>query len=125
MDVLLVEDDEFVRDCLSDMLREAGLCVTAASTPTEALAMPDATGTPTVLVADVHLGARVDGFGLAIAARRRWPGIRAVLMSGDDEITERVCASGDKFLPKPFRGADLLQAICELGELRLATSDPG
>jgi CheY-like chemotaxis protein len=64
-----------------------------------------------VIVADVHLGAGMDGFGLAAVARCRWPGIRTVLISGKAEMVERVSGPPHRFLPKPFRGADLLQAI--------------
>jgi hypothetical protein len=39
MNVLLVENDEAVRTCLIEMLREVGLHVAAASTATEALAL--------------------------------------------------------------------------------------
>jgi len=64
-----------------------------------------------VLVADVHLGTGMDGFGLAAVARCRWPKIRTVLISGDAEMAERVSAPPHRFLPKPFWGADLLQSI--------------
>ena len=125
MDVLLVEDDELVRRCLIDMLSEAGLRVAAAASATEALALPVGTDAPIVLVADVHLGARVDGFGLVAAARRRWPSIRTVMISGDDDIAERVRGPADRFLSKPFREADLLQAIRDLDELPLVSSGAG
>jgi CheY-like chemotaxis protein len=111
MNVLLVENDDAVRTCLIEMLGEVGLHVAAASTATEALALSNETDAPAVLVADVHLGAGMDGFGLAAVARCRWPGIRTVLISGDAEMAERVSGPPHRFLPKPFRGADLLQAI--------------
>ena len=111
MNVLLVENDEPVRTCLIEMLREVGLHVAAASTATDALALCNAADAPAVLVADVHLGAGMDGFGLAAVARCRWPGIRTVLISGDADMAEHIGEPPHTFLPKPFRGADLLQAI--------------
>jgi CheY-like chemotaxis protein len=111
MNVLLIEDDELVRASVFEMLTDAGLSVVPASSVAEALALLDGADAPAVLVADMHLGAGMDGYRLAAAARRRWPSIRTVLISGDDEIAERVCGPIDSFLAKPFRGVDLLQAI--------------
>src|SRR5690242_14184185 len=111
MDVLLVEDDVSVRSCLIDVLSEAGLRVVAASTAAEALGLPETMQPPAVLVTDVRLGAGMDGVGLAVLARHRWPGIRIVVMSGGHEIADGICGPIDRFLPKPFREIDLLQAI--------------
>jgi CheY-like chemotaxis protein len=110
MDVLLVENDELVRRSLIEALSELGLRVAAAASAKEALALARGTDAPIVLVTDAHLGAGMDGLGLAAAARCRWPGIRTVLISGDAEMAERV-GPLDRFLPKPFREADLLRAI--------------
>ncbi len=60
---------------------------------------------------DVHLGAGIDGFALAAAARHRWPGIHAVLISGDARIADRILAPAESFLPKPFRVDDLIEAV--------------
>jgi CheY-like chemotaxis protein len=46
MNVLLVENDETVRTCLIEMLREVGLHVAAASTAIEALALSNETDRP-------------------------------------------------------------------------------
>ena len=73
MNVLLVENDEPVRTCLIELLLEVGLRVIAVSTATVALALSNETDTPAVLVADVHLGTGMHGFGLAAVARCRWP----------------------------------------------------
>lgn len=110
--VLLVENDEMVRGCLVDLLREAGLRVAVASSAAEALGLFEAAGDLAVLVADVHLGPGMDGIRLAAAARCRWPRLRAVLISGDVEVGDRVLPASDHFLPKPFRAAELVRAVC-------------
>jgi CheY-like chemotaxis protein len=111
MSVLLVEDDALVRECLSEMLGEMGLRVAALPNASEALALPDGAEAPSVLVTDVRLGAGLDGFALAAAARDRWPGIHAVLISGDARSAEHALAPTESFLAKPFRMDDLVQAI--------------
>ena len=120
MDVLLVENNDLVRACLMDMLGETGLRVTALPNASGVLALPDGAEAPAVLVTDVHLGAGMDGFALAAAARQRWPGIHAVLISGDARVADRILAPAESFLPKPFRVDDLMQAVRIGGKVRPA-----
>lgn len=113
MHVLLVEDDDLVRECLSLALGEAGLSVTEAAGAGQALGSVDGGEMPAVLVTDLELGPGMDGVALIEAARRRWPCVRTVLISGAD-VTESRLAPGDKFLRKPFRIDALLEAIEEM-----------
>ena len=132
MDVLLVEDDELWRDCLSDMLREAGLCVTADHADRGAGHAGCDGNSNRARGGDVHLGARVDGFGLAIAARRRWPGIRATAMSGDRTLYPRatsillLCDGGGSNSSSQYLFKEDLQRLVErLGiEIRVAHYPP-
>lgn len=119
MRVLVVEDNELVRAVLVEVLCEAGMHVTDTADPREALALAPAMGAPALLVADVNLGCDMDGFGLAAAARRRWPGISIVLISGRPGNLHRYALhASDRFLPKPFSGSDLLRTIGELKAVR-------
>jgi DNA-binding response OmpR family regulator len=115
MRVLLVEDDELVCMVLFALMDDAGMQVTATHDAGQALGLPDAVGPPTVLVTDVNLGAGMDGFDLADAARRRWPSLGVVLISGRSlDSHKHVLCSSDRFLPKPFEGGRLLQMIQEV-----------
>lgn len=109
MDVLLVEDNVLIRACLAEMLTDAGMRVAEASTAGEALELANA-NPPAVLVTDLNLGSGMGGRALAALAHRRWPSVRVVLMSGE-EIGDNGLPAGDHFVSKPFRGADLIQAI--------------
>jgi CheY-like chemotaxis protein len=117
MNVLLVEDDESIRSCLADLLVDAGLRVTSVANAREAFAV-QLLEDPSVLLADVRLGPGMNGFVLVAAARQRWPGIRCVLMSGDPAAAQKGAGGQegvggpDLFLSKPFRAAQLLQALC-------------
>src|SRR5947209_2264438 len=114
MEVLLVEDDRVLRVALAEALADSGMHVTDVSGPSAALDVPDARR-PTVLITDVNLGGAMDGFALAAAARQRWPAIRIIVMSGRPEnLNGHQLHPSDRFLAKPFRGAELLQAIKEL-----------
>jgi CheY-like chemotaxis protein len=114
MDVLLVEDDDLVRLYLAEGLGEAGLRVAAAADAERALALLDADrALPVVLVTDLALGRGMTGIELIAAARRRWPRIRAVLISGAD-VAELRLGPDDRFLPKPFRLDALVRVVEEL-----------
>lgn len=113
--VLLVEDDDYIRDCLAELLADNGWRVTAVAGAAQALRMADVGMVPDVLVTDLRLGHGMNGTALISAARRRWPLVCAVLMSGAD-VAEPILARGDQYLCKPFSGGRLVQIIAELAK---------
>ena len=113
--VLLVEDDELVRECLGEVLGDAGWRAGRAADAKDALDRMALFGVPGVLVTDLALGCGMSGLALIAAARLRWPGVPAVLISGTD-AAEPALAPGDRFLRKPFDPGNLLQAVSGLIE---------
>lgn len=113
VDVLLVEDDALVRECLAEVLGDAGWRVGEAAGAAEALDRIAADGMPGVLVTDLALGRGMNGPSLIDAARLWWPGLRAVLISGTD-MAEPALGRGDRFLRKPFDVDTLTRAVAEL-----------
>ncbi len=111
--VLLVEDDELLRECLGEVLGDAGWRVAEAANAPEALDWMNARGMPDALVTDLRLGPGMSGLALIAEARRRWPQLRAVLISGGDGAGLRL-HPGDRFLGKPFSMGKLLQVVAEL-----------
>ena len=111
--VLLVEDDALVRQCLREVLDETGVRVSDAASAAEALEWMAAEGVPDVLVTDLQLGSGPSGLALIAAARQRWPGVRAVLISGT-AIEDPALDPGDRFLRKPFDVDALARAMSEL-----------
>ncbi|WP_173655688.1 MHYT domain-containing protein [Sphingomonas turrisvirgatae] len=110
--VLLVDDDELVRDSAAQMLRDIGLTVTCAASAAAALDQVDAGMRPDLLVTD-HLMPGMTGSSLALQLRERLPGIRLLIISGyadagdiDDSLPR---------LSKPFVQADLVAALRDLG----------
>lgn len=111
--VLLVEDDAMVRDCLREVLGELGGRVSDAASAAEALERMAAEGAPDVLVTDLQLGPGPNGLALIAAARQKWPGMRAVLISGTD-MAKPVLDPGDRFLRKPFDIDALARVVSDL-----------
>jgi DNA-binding response OmpR family regulator len=111
VDVLLVEDDELIRDILGEALHEAGLDTVRSSTAEQALALMGGDG-PRVMVTDINLGAGMDGLALGRAARKRFPELPIVYISGRYAEVNGL-QNGERFLPKPFPASALLRAIAE------------
>ncbi len=111
--VLLVEDDRLLRECLAEMLGDAGWHVAEAANAIEALDWMNARGMPDALVTDLGLGPGMSGLALIAEARRHWPQLRAVLASGADAARLDMHPA-DRFLGKPFGIGALIQVVTEL-----------
>lgn len=101
MRILLVEDDTLVREAVADDLREVGLEVIEAASGDEALAhcgRPDVA----VLVTDIRMPGRTNGWDLAETCRRLSPGMAVIYITGYSDVPERQVV-GSHLLWKPFR----------------------
>lgn len=113
--ILLVEDEELVRDMVRTFLERAGYSVVALASAEEAMAS-DCAMTAEVLLTDVMLRG-LTGVELAAALRGRRPDLKVVFMSGnvaDDRARESVVRPGARFLPKPFTRTMLLDVVGSL-----------
>jgi FixJ family two-component response regulator len=112
--VMVVDDDESVREALSSLIRSVGLRVETFSAASDFLRykVPEA---PSCLVLDVRLPG-LSGMDLQrelAAANRRVP-IIFITGHGDIPMSVRAMKAGAvEFLTKPFRDQDLLDAIQE------------
>ena len=115
--MLVVDDDGKVRKALALHLTRAGHAVDEAANAEEALALIEARK-PQALISDIRLRAEMSGIELVAAARRRWPGLPAILITGfADELEEgQTEIGGVPVLRKPFRADDLLRARARLGQ---------
>src|SRR3712207_4779381 len=117
--VLLVEDEPRLRDVIAEALGGAGLgVVVGITTNAEAAlgaAQADPAGpTPAVLVADTTpaLEGGMDALALAQEARRRWPGLGVVFVTGRPSgLDGQVLGGRDRFLPKPVRPPALVRTV--------------
>ena len=106
---LIVEDDPDVRDLAAALLEETPLDVVEVESAEAALAcLQDRGGEVAMMFADVRLPGEMDGVQLAKAACKLWPTVRVVLTSGDPGALSDDLPEGVTFMPKPWRGLDVL-----------------
>ena len=106
---LIVEDDPDVRELAGALLEETELEVVEVETAEAAIAyLRERGGEVAMIFADIRLPGMMNGVQLAKAACTLWPTIRIVLTSGDPgELSDDLpdCVT---FMPKPWRGLDVL-----------------
>ena len=110
--VLLVEDDDPVRELIGRALRANGFEVVAAASGEEALDL-ELDGRVDLLLSDVMLPNQ-NGFEVASQIHARSPHIPIVFMSGyyDQAVAEAAHLDiGSTILQKPFAMADLLDHL--------------
>jgi FixJ family two-component response regulator len=110
--VFVIDDDEDLRDGLSNLMRSVGLQVRAFASAMDFLksSLPD---TPSCLVLDVRLPG-VSGLDFQSELIRKNIGMPIVFMSahGDIPMTVRAMKAGAvEFLPKPFHDQSMLDAV--------------
>ncbi|HVS53402.1 MAG TPA: response regulator [Opitutaceae bacterium] len=114
--VIVVDDDDNVRDVTSAMLVRHGYRVLAAANGTEAVALFAARSLEVrVVVTDVSMP-HLDGVALARIVRNLNPATRLLAMSGLPDAAERLRTHEfpGAFLHKPFTAETLLRTIHEL-----------
>jgi len=113
--VLVVDDEELVRNVLAAQLKDAGFAVVAASGGAEAIALLDGGVDVDALVTDLSMPA-MDGLAVIHAAHKRRPGLPALLLTGyagDDSSLAMSGAINGTFslLRKPVHGAHLIDRL--------------
>ncbi len=104
--ILLVDDDDSVRETSADMLQELGYTVMQAASGTQALDMLDSHPGFDVMVTDIRMPG-MSGLELSDVAADRHAALKIILISGyflPQAINRR-------FLQKPFRTYELDEAI--------------
>ena len=110
--VLLVDDEELVRNGTADMLRDIGYEVLTAASGAEALLLLRSGAEINLLVTD-YLMPGMNGVDLVQAAGSVVPGLPALLITGYSNIASGPGAALPR-LAKPFRQVDLAARVAEL-----------
>ncbi|MBQ0820610.1 response regulator [Microvirga sp. HBU67558] len=106
---LIVEDDPDVRELAGALLEETKLDVVEVESADAALAyLQNHGGEVAMIFADIRLPGLMNGVQLAKAAYALWPTIRIVLTSGDPGALSDDLPDYVTFMPKPWRGLDVL-----------------
>lgn len=110
--VLVVEDDESLREAISFTLGVHEISHCLAANGVEALALLN-TETPAIIVSDVRMP-ELDGIGLLRAVRRQMPDVPFVLMTAYADVAAAVDAikcGAREFLLKPFQPETLIEVV--------------
>ncbi|HEV7960084.1 MAG TPA: sigma-54 dependent transcriptional regulator [Rhizomicrobium sp.] len=137
-EILVVDDEEDIRDLISGILRDEGYETRTAGDSDGALAAVRARR-PQLVILDIWLqGSRVDGIHVLDQIKREHPDLPVVMISGHGTI-ETAVASIKKgaydFIEKPFKADRLLHVVeraleaarlkREVQELKLKAGDDG
>ena len=113
--ILLVEDDEAVRDAVGHELVALGYSVLEAGDGPEALRVAAALpGRPIDLLLTDVVMPEMDGCTLAARLRESRPGLKVLFSSGyarDTVLRQSPRPTADGFLPKPYPAAALMRTI--------------
>lgn len=127
--LLIVEDDELLRDGLSAQLMQAGHRVDTTADGEQALAQLGANAYEGVVL-DLGLP-KVDGLTVLRRLRERMPALPVLILTARDGVEDRVeglNAGADDYLTKPFNRDELLarlQALLRRASLPAFDPAPG
>jgi DNA-binding response OmpR family regulator len=109
--VLIVENDDYIRELLSEAFDEEGFLFSTVSTGAEMAEKLDEDDFDIVLI-DITQPGDKDGFALADIAHQQGCGV--ILTTGDHRHSERLEQSGRYYLLKPFRMRDLMTVVDQI-----------
>jgi two-component system, OmpR family, response regulator len=110
--LLVVEDEDTIRELLSGSLRFAGFKVSTAASGAEALRAVTASP-PDLVLLDVMMPDG-DGFEVIRRLRSSGPEVPVIFLTARDGVRDRVCGlalGGDDYVTKPFSLDELLERI--------------
>ncbi len=97
--ILVLDDDEQVRETISAVLGDAGFEITTAATGWEAVALIEEKNFDLV-VADIRLPGGLDGLDMARHVRARFPALKCLFISA---CASRSCAIPSSTILSPSR----------------------
>ncbi|WP_026607175.1 PAS domain-containing protein [Methylocapsa acidiphila] len=110
---LIVEDEPLVKDLLVLELEDAGFEVISAENGDEASSLLQKLRRIDLLLTDIRMPGRIDGWLLAEMARRRHSNLPVIYTSAFSP-QRGLEVESSRFLPKPYRIAEIFAAIEEL-----------
>jgi len=111
--LLVVDDDEMMRECVATILSAHGYEVVEAKDGLEALLVFQTLRDEIPLIIMDVMMPRMDGIAATAAIKESDPFVKILLMSGHSE-NDPAQTKADAFLPKPFLSKELLAMIDKL-----------
>lgn len=122
--ILLVEDEEIVRNVVARLLQKCGYTVLAPETPIDAITISEDKGIAIDLILSDIVMPEMNGKEMVKKIKLLRPGIKILFMSGyTDEIisAQDFLDDGTRFITKPF---DFPVLVSMIGE-QLSPTGPG
>jgi DNA-binding response OmpR family regulator len=120
--ILLVDDDDAIREMMTATLEHKGFAVVAVANVTEALKLIT-TETFDVLITDLHMPNPSDGFAVITAMRHIQPKALTLLVSGYPDVKsamDAILLEADEIIVKPFE----TKTLADLVHNKLLTRTP-
>lgn len=121
MEILLIEDDEAVRNFICEVLLAAGCCVSVAGNGNEGLAEIKSNPDIAMVITDIIMPDK-EGIETIMEIKQSWPHIRILAMSGggkvcaEDYLHIAGALGADVTLKKPFTRNEFLHAVESLSK---------
>jgi two-component system, response regulator PdtaR len=112
--ILIVEDEFLLRMDSAEVIEKAGFEVIQAANADEAIAILTERPNIHVVFTDIQMPGSMDGLKLARFVRDRWPPIKILATSGLVRVKDDELPAGSVFLPKPYRGAEVVATLRKL-----------
>jgi YesN/AraC family two-component response regulator len=112
VDILVVDDEEVMRELLEDVLALEGFSVATAEDGKAALIRVKECQ-PSLVISDIKMP-RMNGFELLKVLKERYPNLRVIVMTGySDDFTVRdaLRLSADEYIIKPFNTKDIMAVV--------------
>ncbi len=118
LSVLFVEDQDDLRELMSDVFKQMGMQVRTAPDAMAALDMLSEGPQVDVLFTDVYMPGRMSGAELSMVASQRWPDMRIVLASGHARHQLPQLPDCVRFVQKPYSLQQAARLISASGPAR-------
>src|SRR5205814_4495972 len=118
--ILVVEDEEPIREIISSMLSAAGYKTRQAASGMEALAILNSTGEFELMLSDLMM-AELDGIALLERSKEKYPDMPVIMVTAVHDISVALAAIRNgayDYLLKPFEREQLLAAVRRALETR-------
>ena len=110
--VLVVDDDELLREMAAMFLSMQGYRVIEAGNADEAVTVLDSASQVDVVFTDLRMPGRLDGVGLARWVRDHCPETRVLITSGYASGAQQVVeVSNGPLIPKPYQPEDVIRRV--------------
>lgn len=110
--VLVVDDDELMREMAATFLSMRGYRVIEAGSADDAVTVLGGAGHVDVVFTDLRMPGRLDGIGLALWVRDHCPRTRVLITSGYTSAAQQAAeVSNGSLIPKPYRPDEVIRRV--------------